>query len=81
MKRETDTLNEKEREQEEQAFKNLVYGHSVAGHLPNLYFKIFSEDEPTLSPEEEDELEWTRPENENDVEAMMAELRNTGWSG
>jgi hypothetical protein len=81
MKRETDVLNDKERFQEEQAFKNLVYGHSVAGHLPNLYFKLFSEGESTLTPEQEEELEWTRPENENDVEAMMSELRNTGWSG
>jgi hypothetical protein len=80
MKRETEALNEKERRQEEQAFKNLIYGHSVAGYVPNLYFKIFVDNE-ALTPEQEDGLEWTRPENESDVEAMMAELRDTGWSG
>lgn len=61
---------------DEQRQKDLVFATN-----PELYFKIWPPEGEGLTLDEEEEIEFLVPENEGDVQAMMAELRGAGWGG
>lgn len=65
-------------EKSEGEFQNTLFAHGVMTQNPELYWQLFPVD-GALSPEEEEEVEWQRPQTIMDAEQMLAELRATGW--
>lgn len=53
-------------------FRDDVYLHSVAGHLPGLHTQLYERQQ------ENEGLDWLVPESEEDVRLMMQELATVG---
>lgn len=55
------------------AFRDDVYLHSVAGHVPGLYQNLYDRPE-----HQGDDFQWEIPQSEEDVQRMMRELAEVG---
>lgn len=58
-------------------FKNTLFAHSVASQNPDLFFSLYPD--TGLTPEQEDQIEWEKPESLFDAQRMIAELQSSGW--
>jgi hypothetical protein len=72
-------MEERDEEQAE-AFKGTLFAHSMVNQNPELFQKLYP-DVFGLSEEEEYLLEFERPETPADLQRLMNELQETGWSG
>lgn len=54
-------------------FRDDVYLHSIAGHIPGLYQKLYERPEY-----QGDDFQWEVPQSEEDVQRMMMELAAVG---
>lgn len=77
-------LMQKEMEDKDESqareFKNLIFAHDVVPRNPGLFYRLYQDFE-SMTEEEEEGLDWVAPETEADVQALMSELRATGWRG
>jgi hypothetical protein len=80
MRREGDAA----RDQEEANFENLIFSSSVATHRPGLYYDLYeqlggssgSSDLPS-----ERGVQFVTPQSEDEVQDLLAAMRETGWGG
>lgn len=68
MQREQGTQNEVASAQ----FRDSVFLHSVAGHIPDLYNKLYGEEQLN------DQIEWIVPENMDELKEMKSMLASAG---
>lgn len=61
-------------------FKNLLFAHAFANDNTKLFSTLYP-DEFGLSEEDEERMEWDRPESQDDIEDMLADLREVGFGG
>jgi len=76
MSREVD----RENKQGEAEFENLVFLHSEASNRPGMYFDIFDKSSDS-DKDYEQGVEFFTPNNEEEVQDLLAAMRETGWSG
>lgn len=59
------------------AFRDAVFLHSVAGHIPGFYNELYEgEDDPSVQPvKDENSINWLIPESREEFASWIDELR------
>jgi hypothetical protein len=67
-------------EEQAEAFKGLLFAHSMVNQNPELFQKLYP-DVFGLSEADERELDFERPNSPYELQQLMNELSETGWNG